>query len=166
MLSEHFGNAENGFFPFPSRSERLKMDFYTFRVARKHRKWIFIHFERLGSTENEFLFIPSRSEASKMNFYSFRATRKLRKWIFMLSEWLGSSEKCVSLPANRNISTKWGIFTRSGKSENGAEKRILQFTPLNHRAITIFNPSPFPFGIFLSERKRNNTDNTSKKVVW
>ena len=142
------------------------MDFYSFRVAQKDRKWIFIHSEPLGNPENEFLFISSRSKASKMNFYSFRATRKLRKWIFILSEWLGSSEKCVSLPANRNISTKWGIFTRSGKSENGAEKRILQFTPLNHRAITIFNPSPFPFGIFLSERKRNNTDNTSKKVVW
>ena len=148
------------------RSEYLKIGFRIFWVTRKDWKWIFIHSESLGSTENEFLFIPSRSEAPKMDFYTFRATQKPRKWIFMLSEWLGSSEKCVSLPANRNISTKWGIFTRSGKSENGAEKRILQFTPLNHRAITIFNPSPFPFGIFLSERKRNNTDNTSKKVVW
>ena len=142
------------------------MDFHAFRTLRKSREWTFTLSESLGKTENGFLYIPSHSETPKMNFYTFRATRKLRKWIFMLSEWLGSSEKCVSLPANRNISTKWGIFTRSGKSENGAEKRILQFTPLNHRAITIFNPSPFPFGIFLSERKRNNTDNTSKKVVW
>ena len=142
------------------------MNFYSFRRLRKPRKWIFMLSEHFGKAENGLLLFPSRSERPKMDFYTFRTTRKLRKWIFMLSEWLGSSEKCVSLPANRNISTKWGIFTRSGKSENGAEKRILQFTPLNHRAITIFNPSPFPFGIFLSERKRNNTDNTSKKVVW
>ena len=52
------------------------MDFYTFRVARKHRKWIFIHFERLGSLENEFLYIPSRSERAKMDFQRFRVARK------------------------------------------------------------------------------------------
>ena len=52
--SEVFGGIGNGFFFFPSGSERLKMDFYTFRA-----------------TQNEFLFILSRSEASKMNFYTF-----------------------------------------------------------------------------------------------
>ena len=55
------------------------MDFYSFRVARKDRKWIFIHSEPLGNPENEFLFIPSHSEAPKMDFHAFRVARKLRK---------------------------------------------------------------------------------------
>ncbi len=47
------------------------MDFYSFRVTQKPRKWIFIHFESLRSSENEFLFILSDSGRAKMDFQSF-----------------------------------------------------------------------------------------------
>ena len=71
-----FGRTDNEFLYISKCSEGQKMNFYTFRSVRKHRKWIFIHFERLGSLENEFLYIPSRSERAKMDFQRFRVARK------------------------------------------------------------------------------------------
>ena len=42
--SEPLGNLENGFLYILSDLEALKMDFYTFRVARKGEKCIIIQF--------------------------------------------------------------------------------------------------------------------------